>query len=231
MRVDVAFTPADLVAASTACVIDVIRATSTIVEALAGGYERVFCCAEIEEAANFRAARGEGVLGGERNAVAIRGFDLGNSPSEYAEPRGKSVILTTTNGTRAIVASAERCDRVVIGSLLNLNAVVEAIQSEQGDVALVCAGKEGSFVLDDAYCAGRVAAELPGQRTDAAHAAIRLFESFPNPIDALSQSESGANLRERALERDIDWCARVGVHDVVPKLNGMDGAAAEITLR
>lgn len=231
MRVDVAFTPADLVDASTAVVVDVIRATSTIVEALAGGYERVFCCAEIDEAVGFRNARGEGVLGGERDAVPIPGFDLGNSPSEYTEPRGESVILTTTNGTRAIVASAGHCDQVLIGSLLNLDAVVDSVQTMSRDVVVVCAGKEGWFVLDDAYCAGRVAALLRGRRTDAAQAAIRIAESFPDPIEALSKSDSAANLRERGLEADIRWCARVGVHDVVPELNGMEGVAAELTLR
>lgn len=227
MRVDVAFTPADLAAASTAIVVDVIRATSTIVEALASGYERVFCCAEVDQATDFRAAREEGVLGGERNAIAIPGFDLGNSPSEYTAPIGKSVILTTTNGTRAIVAAGTHCERVLIGSLLNLNAVVESANGS-GDVVVVCAGKEGAFVLDDAYCAGRVAALLAGERTDAARAAVRLAQSFPDPFEALSESASAANLRERALGADVEWCARIGLHDVVPRLSEMDGTIAEI---
>ena len=106
MRVDVVFTPDEAGAAPTGIVIDVIRATSTICQALAAGYERVFCAAEVEEARALRDALGEGVLGGERHAVRIPGFDLGNSPREYVEPLGETLILSTTNGTRAVVAAA-----------------------------------------------------------------------------------------------------------------------------
>ena len=108
MRVDVVLTPDEAGAAPTGIVIDVIRATSTICQALASGYERVFCAAEVEEARSLRKALGEGVLGGERHAVRIPGFDLGNSPREYVEPIGETLILSTTNGTRAIVAAAQR---------------------------------------------------------------------------------------------------------------------------
>ena len=86
--------------------IDVIRATSTICQALASGYRRVLCAAEVEEARALREALGEGILGGERQAVRIPGFDLGNSPREYLEPAGETLILSTTNGTRAVVAAA-----------------------------------------------------------------------------------------------------------------------------
>ena len=115
------FTPDEAGAAPTGLVIDVIRATSTICQALASGYERVFCTSEVEEALALREARGIGVLGGERNAVRIPGFDLGNSPREYVEG-GDELILSTTNGTRAVVAAARRCDRVLVASLLNLSA-------------------------------------------------------------------------------------------------------------
>ena len=110
MRVDVVFTPDEAGAAPTGVVIDVIRATSTICQALAAGYRRAFCAAEVEEARALRDALGEGVLGGERHAVRIPGFDLGNSPREYVEPLGETLILSTTNGTRAVVAAGARCD-------------------------------------------------------------------------------------------------------------------------
>ncbi|HSJ94954.1 MAG TPA: 2-phosphosulfolactate phosphatase, partial [Gaiellaceae bacterium] len=124
MRVHVAFTPAEHAEAPTGIVVDVLRATSTIAEALASGHARVLCCSEIEEAEALRAALGDGLLAGERKCLRIPGFDRGNSPSEFATGGGETVILTTTNGTRALVAAAARCERVYAASLLNLDAVV-----------------------------------------------------------------------------------------------------------
>lgn len=212
----------------TGIVVDVLRATSTIVQALDSGYRRVLCVREVEEARELREARGEGVLGGERGAVAIPGFDLGNSPSEYVEPRGETVILTTTNGTRAIVAAARRCERVLIGSLLNLGAVVAAAEEAGEDVEVVCAGVRGAFVLDDAYCAGRIAELLDAERSDAAEAAVRLAGSFGSAEEAVGASESAENLRVNGLARDIGWCARESVCTVVPRLVAMVGTAAEL---
>ncbi len=176
MRVHVAFTPDEAAAAPTGVVIDVIRATSTICQALDSGYERVWCAAEVEDA---RALGGpEVTLGGERLGVRIDGFDLGNSPREYLEPRTPTLAMSTTNGTRAIVTAAERCDRVLIASLLNLGAVTEAARSHGDDVAVFCAGVKGAFALDDAYVAGRVAEGLGFERSDAAEAAVRLARSY-----------------------------------------------------
>jgi len=228
MRVDVAFTPAELSGAPVAVVVDVLRATSTITQALGAGYGRVLCCEGVEEAQSLRKTRGEGVLGGERLAVLIPGFDLGNSPSEYLEPRGETVILTTTNGTRAIVAAAARCGRVLVGSLLNLEAVTAAARACGEDVTIVCAGREGGFVLDDAYCAGRIVGLLGGERTDSAEAAVRLARSFAGPEEGLAASSSAENLRVNGLAEDIAWCARESVCDVVPRLAGVVGTAAEI---
>lgn len=228
MHVDVAFTPAELSGAPVAVVVDVLRATSTITQALDSGYRRVLCCEEVEDARRVRAARGEGVLGGERNAVLIPGFDLGNSPSEYLEPHGETVILTTTNGTRAIVAAAASCATVLVGSLLNLEAVTAAARASGEDVTIVCAGREGRFVLDDAYCAGRMVELLGGERTDSAEAALRLARSFAGAEEGLGASSSADNLRVNGLATDIAWCARESVCDVVPRLASVVVTAAEI---
>jgi 2-phosphosulfolactate phosphatase len=226
MRVHVAFTPAEAAAAPVAVVVDVIRATSTIAQALAAGYERVLCCAEVEEAETLR---GEGVvLGGERSGVLIPGFDLGNSPEEMLEPRGRTLVMTTTNGTRAIVAAAARCDIVLVGSLLNLGAVVAAARESGEDVAVMCAGVGGAFTLDDAYCAGRIVAELGGEPSDAAVAAMRLVSTFASAEEGLGASRSAANLRRVGLEADVAYCARESVLQVVPRLVRLDGVAAEI---
>ncbi len=231
MRVHVAFTPAEVVAAPTGIVVDVLRATSTIAQALAAGYRHVLSCSEIEEAKALQEAAG-GLLAGERACVRIPGFDLGNSPQEFLEPLSETVILTTTNGTRALVAAAGRCERVLAGSLLNLGAVVEAARTGGEDVAIVCAGVQGEFAMDDAYCAGRLVELLGGEPTDAAEAAVRLRRSFASAEEGLRASQSARNLLAAGLESDIAWCARESVLDVVPVLVGMRGTAAEIaTLR
>jgi 2-phosphosulfolactate phosphatase len=226
MRVHVAFTPAEAERAPTAIVVDVLRATSTIAQALASGYRRVLCCAEVEEALALRARLGEGVLAGERRAVAIPGFDLGNSPREFTEPRGETVVLTTTNGTGAILAAAAGAETVLLGSLLNLDAVAGAARG-RGHVEVVCAGLEGRFTIDDAYAAGRIAELLGGQRSDAAEAAVRIARSFVGPEEALRAS---GNPEHALLGEDIAWCAREGVLEVVPRLARLEGAAAEIRL-
>jgi len=232
VRVHVAFTPDESASAPTGVVIDVIRATSTICQALASGYERVLCAAEVEDARALRDGTGTVTLGGERLGVRIDGFDLGNSPAEYLEPRTPVLAMSTTNGTRAVVTAADRCERVLVASLLNLDAVVAAIRGYEDDVAVFCAGVKGAFALDDAYVAGRIAAALDCERTDAAEAAVRLASTYPVPEEALRQSRSGRNLIAHGpeLEADIPYCARVGVLDVVPRFAGMQGAAAEISL-
>jgi len=223
--IHVVFTPDEAGEAPTGIVIDVIRATSTICQALASGYERVFCTAEVEEARALRGELGAGVLGGERKNVLIPGFDLGNSPREFLEPRGETLVLTTTNGTRAIVAAAAAAEEVLVGSLLNLDAVARAAGELGSDVEVVCAGLQGGFTLDDAYCAGRIAELVGGERTDAAEAAVRLARSFASAVEGL---RACGNPLHAGIGDDIAWCARESVLAVVPRLARMDGAAAEI---
>jgi len=232
VRVDVVFTPDEAGAAPTGVVIDVIRATSTICQALAAGYMRAFCAAEVEEARRLRDRLGEGILGGERQAVRIPGFDLGNSPREYMEPIAETLILSTTNGTRAVVSAAQRCERVFVASLLNLGAVVEAAREAGEDVVVVCAGVQGTLALDDAFVAGRIVELLGWEGTDAAVAAARLAATWSGAEEAFRASKSGRNLLQNApeLEADIPFCARESVLDVVPRLVAMRGGAAEIAL-
>src|SRR5256714_3616686 len=225
MRVHVAFTPSEAATARLGIVVEVVRATSSIAQALASGCRRVLCCAEVEQARALRASLGDGaVVGGERNAVRIDGFDLGASPRELLEPRAETLILSTTNGTRAILTAAERCAEVVLGSLLNLDAVARAARAA-GEVAVLCAGFKGAFAFDDAYCAGRIVAALDGERTDAANAAVLLAQAFPRALDGLNARTYGPP----GLEADIEWCARESVLDVVPRLERVVDGAAEIT--
>lgn len=225
MRVHVAFTPPEATKVPTAIVVDVLRATSTIVQALESGYRRVLCCAEIDEARALRAEIGDAVLAGERWAGSIPGFELGNSPQDFLEPRAETVILTTTNGTRAIVAAAADCDEVLVGSLLNLDAVAARVRAGGEDLEIVCAGVNGRFTLDDAYCAGRIADLVGGERTDPAEAAVRIARSFGSSEEGLRASRQQ---HEFVVQNDLVWCARESVASVVPRLISMRGAAAEI---
>jgi 2-phosphosulfolactate phosphatase len=224
MRVHVAFAPGEKAAAPVGIVVDVLRATSTIAQALASGYRRVLCCAEIEEARRLRGEIEGSLVGGERDAVRIDGFDVGASPREFLEPRADTLILSTTNGTRTILQAAERCDVVLLGSLLNLSAVAEEARERGDDVAVFCAGFKGAFALDDAYCAGRIVALLGGERSDAAIAAELVAGSFADAHSALLARTYGPP----GLEEDILFCSRESVVPVVPRLAGVTGAAAEI---
>jgi len=228
VRVHVAFTPAEHAEAPTGIVVDVLRATSTIAEALASGHTRVLCCSEIEEAEALRTELGDGLLAGERKCVRIPGFDRGNSPSEFTSGAGETVVLTTTNGTRALVAAAARCERVYAASLLNLGAVVAEARDAGDDVAVFCAGVRGEFAMDDAYVAGRLVEELGADGTDAAAAAVRLRASFASAEDGLGASQSARNLVAAGLEEDIAWCARESVLDVVPRVAGTHGPAVVV---
>jgi 2-phosphosulfolactate phosphatase len=231
VRVHVAFTPGERTPAAIGVVVDVLRATSTMTQALASGYRRVLCCAEIDEAHELALAEGPAKLAGERRCERIEGFDFGNSPSEVAgEPMTDTLILTTTNGTRLLVDAAARFERVYVGSLLNLAAVAAAAGESGEDVAVLCAGVLGEFAGDDAYCAGRIAELLGGSPADSAAAAIRLVHSFDSARDGLAASVSADDLRRAGLDADIDWCARESVLDVAPRFARTIGAAAEVTL-
>ena len=211
-------------------VVDVLRATSTMCQALAAGYRRVLCCAEVDEARETAAREGNAVLAGERKTVRIPGFDFGNSPADFLEPAAETLVLTTTNGTRLLLAAAARCQLVLVGSLLNLGAVVAAAREHGEEVAVLCAGVQGELALDDAYCAGRIAEELGGELADSALAAIRLAHTFASAEQGLGASKSASNLRESGNEADIAWCARESVLDVVPRFARMLGSTAEVVL-
>jgi 2-phosphosulfolactate phosphatase len=224
VRVNVAFTPAEPTAAPVAIVVDVMRATSTIAVALASGYPRVYVAPGIKEARATRERLGEGLLGGERNALKIEGFDVGASPREFQEGRDVPLIFSTTNGTQAILAAAERAQTVLLGSLLNLSAVARAAAETGEDVTVVCAGFQRRFALDDAYCAGRIVSALGGEHGDGAKAAALIAAEYPDPVAGISARTYGPP----GLEDDLAFVARVDVLETVPRLVRMLGPAAEI---
>jgi len=217
VRVRVALTPREEIAAPVGVALDVLRCTSTICQALAAGVTRVTCVEEIDDA---RALAGAGVgLAGERENVLIPGFDFGNSPREFVDLAGAvdALVLTTTNGTRLLVGAAERCETVYVGSMLNLGALVKVLKDEE-EVVLLCAGVEGEFALDDAYLAGRIAIALGGEPDDGAIAAMAICRGYNSAFDALCSGVSAANLRNAGLAEDIAYCAQDSIIDLVPQV-------------
>jgi 2-phosphosulfolactate phosphatase len=223
--VDVCFTPQEIRPVEVAVVVDVLRATSTIVQALAVGYERVICCESVAIARELRAPGR--VLAGENACVRVPDFELGNSPVAMAtgERRGEEIALATTNGSPAVVATARAAGQVLVASLLNLGPLVAALPTD-GDVAIVCSGTDGRPALEDVYVAGRLVAALRGVPSDAARVAERVASGYGAPLEPLAASEDGARLRATGQERDITWCARESVLEVVPEVwSAQDGTA------
>ncbi|MEG6616526.1 2-phosphosulfolactate phosphatase [Peptococcaceae bacterium 1198_IL3148] len=144
-----------------AVVLDILRATTTITTALSHGCQGVMPVTEVEEARRIASQHDQVLLGGERGAVKLPGFHLGNSPLEYRQQavKGKRVVLTTTNGTGTIKLAAEKAPVVLIGSLLNARAVATKLTGFNS-VLLACAGTQGSFSLDDTVAAGYIIKEL-----------------------------------------------------------------------
>ena len=231
MKIDVFFTPlgsreGDL-AGRGVVVIDVLRATTTIVTAIAHGAKAVIPAATAEEAVRMTAnlERDGFVLAGERRAVRIEGFALGNSPLEMtpAAVAGKTVFLATTNGTPALVA-AQGGEPVLVGAAVNFSALVERTRAAfgtSGDLAIVCAGRERQFALEDAYTAGRlVKAVKRGRRradlNDAARVAVGLTDDFADWEAALGASAAARQLIDLDFADDVACCATQDRFDVVP---------------
>ena len=227
--IDVAFTPAEIRPTRVAVIIDVLRATSTIVTALGAGYRRVLCTASVEDARRLREPGR--LLAGERHCRPIEGFDYGNSPGAFDEARGEDLVLCTTNGTPAILSALSAADEVLIGSLLNLDALVERIPTGE-DVTMVCAGTGGRFALEDGYAAGRIVALLEGSWTDAARAAERLASAYGDAYEPLDQSADAAVLRETDQTADIEFCAQESISALVPEVSpaGSQVAVASVGL-
>jgi len=223
--VDVAFTPSELESAEVTVVVDVLRATTTVAAALAAGHDRALCCEEVEVAESLRGP--DRVLAGERECVAIPGFDRGNSPLGFEKMGKGDLVLSTTNGSRAIVAAADRSREVVLGALVNLEALLEEIPSD--DVTVVCAGTDGGMAVEDVYLAGLIVERLDGERTDSAVIAARVAAGFASHEEALNAGANARVLRETDQQEDIEYCARESILDIVPRVTGTSPGVAIVT--
>jgi 2-phosphosulfolactate phosphatase len=232
MRLDVFLTPGEVVPGEvmgrTVVVLDVLRATTTIVEALSAGAKAIYPVASIDDALrlanNF--GRGEVLLCGERRCLPIDGFDLGNSPREFTPERvgGKTLVMTTTNGTHAMML-ASGAARVLIGSVVNLDAVVAELAAAGTDPVIICAGRERFFAMEDAVCAGAMVSRLmevrPGDwvLNDGAIAAQALAERFGTGERLFASVAAGQLLLNAGLDDDLAVCAETNRHTLVPVLH------------
>ena len=225
--------PHDL-AGDVVVVIDVLRASTTLAAAFQSGNPTIIPCLEVAEARQLaeqhRAAGSKRVLlGGERGGERIRGFDLGNSPAEFADSEmdDVTVIFTTTNGTRAMM----RCmgaARVLVGSFVNLRRIVDAVAGYDR-IHLICAGTAGQISWEDSLCAGAIVENLRQRRGLTVNDAGLLAEmkwlqigadGLPKPVlaEALRHGQGGRNLIAIDRQDDIHWAAQVDSVEVVPEL-------------
>ncbi|HEX5269967.1 MAG TPA: 2-phosphosulfolactate phosphatase [Gemmataceae bacterium] len=221
-----ALAPPGRLAGGLAIVIDVLRATTTIVHALAAGAACVRPCAEVEEARELAGGMRAGrvLLAGERHGQPLPGFDLGNSPGEYTAKicKGSTVVMTTTNGTRALLRAAE-AERVLVAAFVNYSAVCEQLRQDARPVHVVCAGTEGEVSLEDTLLAGALvdwlcqAGEV--RLNDSARLAWDAFENHGRCLPgALEVGKGGASLRRLGYDEDIKAAARVDRFALVPEL-------------
>jgi 2-phosphosulfolactate phosphatase len=233
MRIAVAFAPNDVAPADVAgravAVVDVLRATTTICAALHHGARAVITAAEIDDAARIAQAidRREVLLCGERGGRAIPGFALGNSPREMGPEvvGGKTLVMTTTNGTRALLATAGARE-VIVAAGVNLTAASARLAEHLAaghEVLILCAGRERAFALDDAYIAGRLlVTALQGSRSrkgmnDAAIATLDLVRRYGDRMDRpLRLSEAGRSLQALGFGDDVLAAAAEDAHPVLP---------------
>lgn len=217
--------------------IDVLRASSTIVHACANGIERIIPVSEVEDATRLAPTleKKKTLLGGEREGRMIEGFDLGNSPLEYASKvvKGKTLIFSTTNGTVAIAQSAA-AKEIVVGCFLNLTAVVTYLLSlRPKKIAILCAGNQGQLALEDFVCGGLMVRKLAkGYRgklalNDGAVSAGALADTMTDIGEVVRSSTHGRRLAELGFESDLEFCSRIDKYPTVPvvidgRISGLD---------
>ena len=223
MKIDVVLNPAEIallhrrdLSRTTCVVFDVLRATSSMITALAHGAREIHPVCTIDEARALKAEMPRAILGGERNGELIEGFDAGNSPFEYRDMAGRTIITTTTNGTVALRA-CENAEAVLVGAVLNIAELADEIGwREPAELLLVCAGTFEEFALEDACAAGLLIAALPdAQLTDSAHAALAVTKHFSTPLAALRAARNGRVLDAKGRGKEVDWCAQVSRFNVV----------------
>ncbi len=227
MKIDVAFLPSDIreknLSETVCIVLDIFRATTVIVTAMAHGCQHIIPVLTIEEARKLADQIGPVLLAGERQSIKINGFDCGNSPFEFSKDKvqAQKIVMTTSNGTIAI-NSTKGAYRTLIGSFLNAEAVCTEAKTCGKDILIVCAGTDRLFSLEDALCAGLLVQRLIEadhvSMTDSARGALLMYTAAKDAIaEIVSHSRNGKRLYDLDLKSDVDYCLQTDVVDIVPK--------------
>lgn len=215
----------------TSVIIDVLRASSTIVAAIHNGAKEVVPVATVEFAVKVSGGMfgGQTLLGGERNTKKIEGFALGNSPFEYSKEivEGKTIVFYTTNGTKAI-AKAKFSENLFICSFNNITTVSKHLVLLNKDVDIICAGRNGFFSIEDSICAGKLVSIIlemvPDiEMNDSVKAVKALYDKYGKDIGKMmKESEHGKILIDNGFEKDIDYCSQVDIVNIIPfYINGV----------
>lgn len=214
----------DLIKDKIVVVIDVLRATTVITTAIMNGCREVIPLLTVEEAiSNKEQLKENCILGGERRAMKINGFDLSNSPREYtsAKVKDKTVILTTTNGTRTLTSSLA-AKRILVGAMINGRAVARKLYEFNKDVVIINAGTNGQFSMDDFICTGFILRELKNidvnlELSDISKAAMKVYDDYPNIIDYIKEAKHYDVMLSLDLKEDIEYCIQKNITEIVPE--------------
>jgi 2-phosphosulfolactate phosphatase len=226
-NIDVCLTPALLdiygVENKVVVVVDILRATSCMTTAIAHGVKSIIPVSSLDECSKLKK---QGYLAAaEREGRMAEGFDLGNSPFSYMDKSlvGKTIAMTTTNGTLAITKS-KKAEKIIVGSFLNLSSVINYLEKQPHDVLILCAGWKGSVNLEDTLFAGAVIEGISKEffsEYDAAITAKTLYTSAKKNLSAFVANSSHARrLKNLNITKDIDFCLQSDVYNVIPVLNG-----------
>jgi 2-phosphosulfolactate phosphatase len=206
-------------------VIDMFRATSVIVTALSNGCKEVIPYLTVEETLEHakKLNRKDYILGGERRAVKIEGFDLSNSPLEYTEAiiKDKTVLMTTTNGTKTLTKSTS-AKRILIAAMINAKAVAKKLIDINEDVVIINAGTNGNFSMDDYICSGYIINEMLTVNknldlTDIGKTANMIYEKNTDIISYVKEARHYSAMRSLKLDDDIEYCTKKNIMDIVPE--------------
>ncbi|MFI5136634.1 MAG: 2-phosphosulfolactate phosphatase [Sphingobacteriales bacterium] len=209
----------------TVVIIDIFRATSSICYGIENGAEAIIPVSQVEECAAYREKGLDYLLAAERDGKVVEGFDFGNSPFSYTTEKvgGKTVVLTTTNGTHALHLSRS-AKQIVIGSFLNLTALCNWLKAQDENILLVCAGWKNNFNLEDTLFAGAVIEQLKAfefKLDDAAIASNDLFQSGKEDINQyLKKTSHSERLKQLGIEKDIEFCLQIDLTTAIPVLDG-----------
>ncbi len=228
MKVDVILTAGEIKAEKIkdkiVVIIDVLRATSVMVTAIANGAKAIYPYKDIESVLENCKKSNSYVLGGERKGLKIEGFDFGNSPLEYTKEmvNGKDVFMTTSNGTRAIENSANGSKKLFIACFLNIESVVNKLIEENQDTVIICSGTNDEFSLDDALCAGEIVKRLAEKVKDIKLSDISLgvkiiAENSKGIEDTLTGSKHFEYLKSIGFYGDMNHCFSIDKFDIVPE--------------